>query len=62
MKEKYVKEYADHGTSILEGTVKGIMKEERGEGLCRGRRLQRSLEMRIRSLLKVIRLPRWRSG
>lgn len=30
------------------------MKEEKGERLCQGRRLHRTLEMRIRSLLNII--------
>ena len=51
MKKKYMRKSADRGANGLEGTVKGIMKEEKGERLCQGRRLQRTLEMRIRSLL-----------
>ena len=54
MKKKYMRKSADHGANVLEGTVKGIMKAGKGERLCQGRRLQRTLEMRIRSLLNVI--------
>lgn len=54
MKKKYMRKSADHGANVLEGTVKGIMKEGKGERLCQGRRLQRTLEMRIKSLLNVI--------
>ena len=36
MKNKYMRKSADHEVNVLEGTVKGIMKEEKGERLCRG--------------------------
>lgn len=46
LKKKYIKECADHAA------MKGIVKEEWGEGVCQGRRLQRTLEMKMQKFIK----------
>lgn len=46
LKEKYLKECAGHAG------VKGLVQEERGERLCQGEGLQRTLETRIQKVIR----------